>query len=45
MSWKQLKDVVTPIMVDKTKKIKDEHWSIKVLCDIMFQKEYFAQNI
>ena len=35
-------DGVTPIMVDKTKKIKDGQWTIKVLCDLLFQKNYFA---
>lgn len=35
-------DGVTPIMVDKTKEIKEGQWSLKTLCKIMAQKEYFA---
>lgn len=35
-------DGVTPVMVDKTKKIKEGQWSLKTLCDLMAQKEYFA---
>lgn len=35
-------DGVTPVMVDKTKKIKEGQWSLKILCDLMAQKEYFA---
>ena len=38
------KDGVTPVLVDKIKRVKDEHWSLKVLCDLMFQKNYFAQK-
>lgn len=35
-------DGITPIMVDKTKTIKEGQWSLKTLCDLMAQKEYFA---
>ena len=35
-------DGVTPIMVNKTKQIKEGQWSLKTLCDIMAQREYFA---
>lgn len=37
-------DGITPIMVDKTKRIKEGKWTLKTLCDIMSQKEYFANK-
>lgn len=37
-------DGVTPEMVDKTKKIKEGQWTLKTLCDLMVQKEYFAKK-
>lgn len=36
-------DGVTPVMVDKVKFIKEDQWSIKVICDLIAQKEYFAK--
>lgn len=36
-------DGVTPVMVDKTKKVKEGQWSLKTLCDLVAQKEYFAR--
>lgn len=36
------KDGVTPVLVDKTKPIKEGQWSLKTLCDLMAQKEHFA---
>ena len=35
-------DGITPVMVDKAKKIKEGKWSLKLLCDLMAQKEYLA---
>ena len=37
-------DGVTPVMVDKIKKIKEGQWSVKVLCELMTQREYFANQ-
>ena len=37
-------DGITPVMVDKTKKIKEGQWSLKTLCSLMVQKEYFANK-
>jgi hypothetical protein len=37
-------DGVTPVMIDKTKVIKEGQWSLKLLCDLMAQKEYFANK-
>ena len=37
-------DGVTPIMIDKTKIIKEGQWSLKLLCDLIAQKEYFASK-
>lgn len=35
-------DGVTPVMIDKTKEIKEGQWTLKTLCDLFAQKEYFA---
>ena len=35
-------DGVTPVMIKKTKIIKEGQWSLKLLCDLMAQKEYLA---
>lgn len=37
-------DGITPVVVKKVKKIQDGQWSIKVLCDLMAQKEYFENE-
>lgn len=37
-----MSDGVTPVMIRKTKIIKEGQWSLKLLCDLMAQKEYFA---
>ena len=37
-------DGVTPILIDKTKVIKEGQWSLKLLCDLIAQKEYFANK-
>ena len=37
-------DGVTPVMIDKTKVIKEGQWSFKLLCDLIGQKEYFANK-
>ena len=37
-------DGVTPVMIDKTKIIKEGQWSLKTLCELMAQKEYFANK-
>ena len=37
-------DGVTPVMIDKTKVIKEGQWSLKLLCDLIAQKEYFANK-
>ena len=37
-------DGVTPVMIDKTKIIKEGQWSFKLLCDLIAQKEYFAKT-
>jgi hypothetical protein len=37
-------DEVTPVMIDKTKVIKEGQWSLKLLCDLIAQKEYFANK-
>ena len=36
-------DGVTPIMIDKTKKILEGKWTLKVLCDLIVQKGYFEK--
>ena len=35
-------DGLTPVMIDKTKVIKEGQWSLKLLCDLMAQRDYFA---
>lgn len=35
-------DGITPVKVDKIKKIKEGQWTLKTLCDLIAQKEYFA---
>ena len=35
-------DGVTPVMVDKAKKIREGQWSLKILHELMVQKKYFA---
>ena len=37
-------DGITPVMIDKTKIIKEGQWSLKTLCELIAQKEYFANN-
>lgn len=37
-------DRITPVMIDKTKVIKEGQWSLKTLCDIIAQKEYFSNK-
>lgn len=37
-------DGVTPVMIDKTKVIKEGQWSFKLLCNLIAQKEYFANK-
>lgn len=37
-------DGMTPVMIDKTKVIKEGQWSFKLLCDLIAQKEYFASK-
>jgi hypothetical protein len=37
-------DGITPVMIDKTKIIKEGQWSLKTLCELMAQKEYFANK-
>ena len=37
-------DGVTPVMIDKTKVIKEGQWSFKILCELIAQKEYFANK-
>ena len=37
-------DGITPVMIDKTKVIKEGQWSLKIICDLMAQKEYFANK-
>lgn len=37
-------DGITPVMIDKTKVIKEGQWSFKLLCDLIAQKEYFANK-
>lgn len=36
-------DGVTPIMIDTRRKIKEGQWSLKIICDLIAQKEYFAK--
>lgn len=36
-------DGVTPIMIDTRRKIKEGQWSLKLICDLIAQKEYFAK--
>ena len=35
-------DGITPVFVKKAKIIKEGKWSLKTLCDLMAQKEYFS---
>jgi hypothetical protein len=35
-------DGITPVMVDKVRKIKEGQWTLKRFCELMAQKEYFA---
>ena len=37
-------DGVTPVLIDKTKVIKEGQWSFKLLCDLIAQKEFFANK-
>ena len=37
-------DRITPVMIDKTKVIKEGQWSLKTLCDLIAQKEYFSNK-
>lgn len=37
-------DGITPVMVDKVRKIKEGQWSLKKLCELMAQKEYFENK-
>lgn len=37
-------DGITPVMIDKTKIIKEGQWSLKTLCDLIAQKEYFSNK-
>ena len=37
-------DGITPVMIDKTKAIKEGQWSLKTLCALIAQKEYFANK-
>lgn len=39
-----LADGVTPVLIKKAKIIKEGKWSLKTLCDLMAQKEYFTNN-
>ena len=38
------KDGVTPIMVTQKTKIREGQWKLKTLCDLMVQREYFANK-
>lgn len=38
------KDGVTPIVETKTTKIREGQWKLKTLCDLMVQREYFANK-
>lgn len=37
-------DGVTPVMIDEIKKIKEGQWSVKILCELMTQRDYFANQ-
>lgn len=37
-------DGITPVLIKKTKIIKEGKWSLKTLCDLMAQKEYFSKS-
>ena len=37
-------DGITPVMIDRIKVIKEGQWSLKTLCELMAQQEYFANK-